>query len=446
LAASGGTPPYSWKFGDNAAGSVPPGLSLTTDGTLAGTPTQYTPPSAQDNTNTFNVVISDSSTPKQTAPAALSILVARTLKIENTALPAATVGVTTDVPLTASGGVPPYTWTATALPNPNIGVQIVNGNTLEYNPIAATNSIITLTVKDSENIPDSNHLDLPLTIVPLQLATTTALTSSNSTAGTSQSIVLTAKVTQPQGGAPPTGQVTFYNGTTILGTAMLDANATATFQTSFASTGVYSITASYGGNALYAPSASTPLTETVVNPTVNGSIGPSSLTIQSGKTGQLIITITPVGGYTGTINFSCGTLPPKVSCAFNPPSLTIPANSGPITDTLTVSTGATQVATAIEPSSGHGPTSVEIFSAATFWLPGSLGLLLTMVSRRRSVFIPKRCNRWLAATLWILCAMGLASCGGTTANKAAPGTYKISVSLTVQGQAAQSINATVIVQ
>jgi hypothetical protein len=444
LDASGGTPRYSWSFGNNAAGSVPPGLSLTTDGTLAGTPTQYTPLSAQY--NTFNVVVSDSATPKQTAPATLSILVARTLKIETTALPTATVGVTTDVPLTASGGIPPYTWSATVLPNPNIGVQLVNGNVLEYNPTAATNSIVTLTVKDSENIPDSTQTNLPLTIVPLQLATTTALTSSNSTAGTGQSIVLTAKVTQPQGGVPPAGQVTFFNGTVIVGTAMLGADATATLQTSFANAGVYSLIASYGGNAIYAPSASTPLTETVVTPTVNGSISPSSITIQSGNTGQLIITITPVGGYAGTINFSCGTLPPEVSCAFSPQSLTIPTNSGPMTDTLTVSTGATHVATAVEPFSGRGPMHVGIFSAATFWLPGSLGLLLTMVSRKRRVFIPQRRNRWLVATLGILCAMGLASCGGSTANKAAPSTYQISVSLTVQGQAAQSIIATIIVQ
>jgi uncharacterized repeat protein (TIGR03803 family) len=444
LQASGGTPPYIWSFGKNAAGSVPPGLSLTTDGTLAGTPTQYTPLSV--NHNTFGVEVSDSSNPKQTTPATLSILVERTLKIETTALPNATVGVTTEVPLTASGGIPPYTWTATTLPNPNIGVQIVNGNTLEYNPIAATNSIVTLTVKDSENIADTNQVDLPLTIMPLQLATTTTLTSSNSTAGTSQSIVLTAKVTQPQGGVTPTGQVTFFNGTAILGTAMLGADATATFQTSFANTGVYSITASYGGNAVYAPSASTPLTETVVTPTVSGSISPSSVTIQSGKTGQLVITITPVGAYTGTINFSCGTLPQHVSCSFNPPTLTIPANSGPVTDTLTVNTSATQVASATELFFGRGHTSAGIFSAVTFWLPGSLGLLLTLVSRKRRLANPRRHSYWLVATLSILCAMGLAGCGATSSNKVAPGTYKIPVTLSVQGQTAQSINATIIVQ
>jgi uncharacterized repeat protein (TIGR03803 family) len=444
LQASGGTPPYSWSPAP-AAGIVPPGLSLTTDGTLAGTPTQYTPPSA--NYNTFGVVVSDSSNPKQTTPpATLSILVNSTLKIENTALPTATVGVTTDVPLTASGGVPPYTWTATVLPNPNIGVQIVNGNTLEINPIAATNSYITLTVTDSENIPDTKQLPLPLTIMPLQLPTSTALTSSNSTAGTGQSIVLTATVTQPQGGVAPTGLVTFFNGTAILGTAMLGANATATFQTSFTNTGVYSITASYGGNAIYALSASAPLTETVVTPTVTGSINPSSVTIQSGKTGQLVITITPVGDYTGTISFSCGTLPPHVSCTFNPASLTIPTNSGPLTDTLTVSTGPTQVASATEPHSGRGPTHAGIFSAVTFWLPGSLGLLLTITGRKRRLANPRHHSYWLAATLWMLCAMGLASCIGTTANKVPPGTYKIPVTLSVQGQAVQSINATIIVR
>src|SRR5262245_31559212 len=37
LSATGGTPPYSWSL---ASGSLPSGLSLSSSGTISGTPTQ----------------------------------------------------------------------------------------------------------------------------------------------------------------------------------------------------------------------------------------------------------------------------------------------------------------------------------------------------------------------------------------------------------------------
>ena len=139
---------------------------------------------------------------------------------------------------------------------------------------------------------------------------------------------------------------------------------TAALQTSFAATGVFGITATYSGNGVDGPSTSTPLMETVITPTVSASIAPSSLTIQSGKSGQLVITLTPDGGYTGTVNFSCGTLPPHVSCAFAPPSLTIAAGSGPVMDTLTVSTGAPLMARLRKPFGGV--TSSGLFRRDSF--------------------------------------------------------------------------------
>lgn len=446
LAASGGTLPYKWSLGQNAPGSVPAGLALAEDGTLSGIPSQYS--TATNGLNEFNVQVTDSSNPPlQPVPTTFAIAVKKTLKAETTTLPNGTLGVVTDVPLVASGGIPPYAWTAAVLPNPNIGVQVVNGNTLEYNPTVAGNSVVTLTVQDSERMPDSAQVNASLIILPLQLATTTTLTSSNTTAGTGQSIVFTAKVTPSQGTVAPTGQVTFFNGSTTLGIVALGANGGATFQTSFTSAGVDTITAMYGGSGTYAPSTSSPLTETVVTPQVNATVSPTSLTIQSGNSGQLVITVTPVGGYTGTITFSCGALPPHVSCAFNPPSLTITANSGPLTDTLTVSTGTTQTASTFELRPGSGITPTSLFATATLWFPSSLALLMVLlVSCNGRLAVLQRRNAWLVATLCIVCVVALASCGSATANKAVPGTYKIPVTLSVQGQAAQNINATIIVQ
>ncbi|HHY65621.1 MAG TPA: IPTL-CTERM sorting domain-containing protein, partial [Alicyclobacillus sp.] len=65
LDASGGTSPYTWTV---VNGSLPDGLTLSTDGTISGTPTTA-------DTVTFTVQATDSSDPPQTATASLGITV-----------------------------------------------------------------------------------------------------------------------------------------------------------------------------------------------------------------------------------------------------------------------------------------------------------------------------------------------------------------------------------
>jgi hypothetical protein len=318
----------------------------------------------------------------------------------------------------------------------------VNGNVLEYNPIVAANSIVTLTVQDSENQFATATVNLPLTTLPAPLLTTTTLTSSNTTAGTGESVTFTAKVT-PSAGLTPTGQVIFSNGTATLGTVALDANGSATLQTSFAATGVYSITATYSGNGVDAASTSSPVTETVITPGVTAAFSPASLTIQPGSSGQLVITVTPTGGYTGTLQFTCGTLPAHVSCAFAPPSLTITAGGGPFTDTLTVSTNAPATAMLLEPR--NGGTRNSLFTTTTFWLPGSLAAMMGLVLKNRRRSAPRWRNLWIIAILCLAGAAALTGCGGSN-NNARAGTYTIPVTLTLAGGATQNVSATVTIE
>ena len=438
LEAGGGKPPYTWSLGVNVAGNVPPGMNLLSDGTFTGTPTQFS--TAANGYNGFNVVVSDSSTPMQTAPANMTIAVQSTLKVVTSSLPNGTVGVVMEVPLAATGGVPPYTWTASATPNPNIGIQVINGNVLEYNPTAALISVITLTVKDSETTADQKTVNLDLTTLPALVPTTTTLTSSTTTAGTGESVTLTAKVTALSG-LIPTGQMTFASGTSTLGTASLDSNGVATLQTSFAATGVFNLTAAYSGNGVDAGSVSVPLTETVVTPGITTAVSPVSLSVKPGSSGQIVITVTPVGGYTGTIDFTCGTLPPHISCTFVPPTLAI-TGAGPFTDTLTVNTNGSQTATLIKPAINRGGDDDGLFVATTLWLPGSLAALLGLVRRRRKGSAPR--SFWIMAILWFAAMGALSSCGGS--NNARPGTYTIPISISVSGEASQNITAKVVVQ
>lgn len=106
--------------------------------------------------------------------------------------------------------------------------------------------------------------------------TTTALTTSAATSVYGQSVNFTGTVTGSSGG-PPTGTVDFKDGTTSLGTGTLSAGV-ATLSISTLAVGTHSITAVYGGDANFAGSTSSAVTQTITDATTNtGSVAGAGL-------------------------------------------------------------------------------------------------------------------------------------------------------------------------
>jgi len=105
LNASGGVPPYSWTI---VGGSPPaPGLSLSSGGLISGQPT-----TKGAFTNTYRVQDNNGAAVTQS----LTITVAE-LIIDTTSLPMGRVGEQYGPEvLTASGGTPPYVWSAAVVP------------------------------------------------------------------------------------------------------------------------------------------------------------------------------------------------------------------------------------------------------------------------------------------------------------------------------------------
>jgi hypothetical protein len=89
-------------------------------------------------------------------------------------------------------------------------------------------------------------------------STTTTLSSSSTSATTGAGVTLTAKVAP----SAATGTVTFYDGSTSLGTGAV-SSGTATLSTSFSTAGTHAVTAAYGGSTTYASSTSSAMSITV---------------------------------------------------------------------------------------------------------------------------------------------------------------------------------------
>lgn len=105
--ASGGEQPYTW---DIKSGSLPAGLALTAStGAISGTPTQT-------GTSSFTVEVRDTSSPIATASASmnLSVIAEPNLQVSSAGLPSGLTQVTYTANLSASGGIPPYSWLVTS--------------------------------------------------------------------------------------------------------------------------------------------------------------------------------------------------------------------------------------------------------------------------------------------------------------------------------------------
>jgi hypothetical protein len=101
MGAAGGTAPYTWEM---ASGLLPPGITLSPTGTLAGTATE-------SGSFPISIKVTDSSPRPETATMTYKLVVApESLLVATTALPGAATGSPYVASLAASGGTAPFTW------------------------------------------------------------------------------------------------------------------------------------------------------------------------------------------------------------------------------------------------------------------------------------------------------------------------------------------------
>ena len=246
------------------------------------------------------------------------------------------------------------------------------------------------------------------------IGTTTTITPSNTAPSTGTNVTYTIGVSSNTGSTTPTGTVDIsVNGTAA--TTVTLTNGAATYQASYSTAGAYSIVASYQGDTTHA--ASTGTTSINVGGVSSGkgtfTITAPTLTVTDGTLGTSTITVTPAGGYTGTILFSLSTTSSNLTYVCPVISNLTVSGTAPVTTTLGMDTnGANCYAT------GQVRKSIKHLSASN--APGSsprgpiaagtalAGLLLFGLLGRKSARL-----RSLAAVILIASAgIAFSGCGG----------------------------------
>jgi trimeric autotransporter adhesin len=174
-------------------------------------------------------------------------------------------------------------------------------------PVAA-NSI---TAQYSGDTNFTSSTSSPVTVTVSKVTTTTALTFAPTSPTYGTNVEFTATVSQASTGTlPPSGDVDFYNGSTLLASVAL-TNDVANFSTSALPVGTNSITATYVGDSNYSGSTSTPATVVTVTPvSTTTTVTFSPMLPVSGQVVTLTATIAPSAtgpaSPTGTVDFFNG--------------------------------------------------------------------------------------------------------------------------------------------
>jgi Bacterial Ig-like domain (group 3) len=232
---------------------------------------------------------------------------------------------------------------------------------------------------------------------------TISLASSPNPSNFGQAVNLAATAT---GSKTPTGTITFNDGSSALGTGVLNSSGVATYTTSSLAVGQHSITAVYGGDANNAGGTSLVLNQTVNAADFAISSTQSSETISAGASASLIVTVTSLGSFSNPISFSCSGLPASASCTFSPSTVT--PNGNTATTNLSIATTGHTASLTSTPLDQPSSSSHAICLAFPTMVLGMLGI----ATPKRRKFLSYALACLLTGICWFQVACGGSGSGG----------------------------------
>jgi large repetitive protein len=299
-----GTPTGTISFYD---GSTLIGTSTLSSGIATITTTQLTAAShaltAQYSGDTTNAT-STSNTVTEVVNHATTV----TVIASTNATPTVGTSVTFYASVSSTNGPAPTGTVAFTDGVTNIGSGTLdsNGNT-NFSTATLTPGTHRIVATYSGDSNDATSASTALVETVQQINTVTSLTSSANPANAGASVKLTANVSMVTGAIADgaiTGTVAFSNGSTSLGSAVIDVNGNASLSLSTLPVGTNTIVAVYSGATNYATSTSNALPEVIDQTTTTTTLSSSNQSALEGKSITLTANVaTLTGTATGTINF-----------------------------------------------------------------------------------------------------------------------------------------------
>ncbi len=378
LSATGGSGAgYTWT---KTAGSLPAGVTLSSAGTISGTPTAA-------GTSSFTVQVTDSDS--DTATAQLSITINAALAVSTSSLPAGTVNTSYSQTLAATGGVSPYTWSISAGSLP-AGLTLTGSTGVISGTPTTAGPAVNFTVKVTDSDSNTATASLSITINSAALSiTTTSLPSGTVNTSYSQTLAATGGVSPytwsiSSGSLPAgltlTGSTGVISGTPTTAGPAVDFTVKVTDSDSNTATASLSITInatslSITTTSLPAGTVNTSYSQTLA---ATGGVSPYSWSISSGSlpagltlsgsTG--VISGTPTAA--GTANFTVKVTDTDNNTATQNLSITVNAAALEVTTTqLASGVVGTSYSQTLAASGGAAPYTWSIISGS---LPAGLTL------------------------------------------------------------------------
>ncbi len=208
LTAAGGTTPYTWSVN---AGSLPPGITLSTAGVLAGTPS-----TAGSYPFTVNVIDQNGGI----STASITFVVVGVLSLTFAAPPAGQVGAAYTDTLTATGGTTPYTWSVSAGTLPAGLTLTASTGVLSGTPTTAGTFSFTVMVADAASQTATKATSVTIAAGALTISVPVTAVLPSTPPGTTTTAQLgTVTVTDQRGTAPASWTATVTATTFVTGGA-----------------------------------------------------------------------------------------------------------------------------------------------------------------------------------------------------------------------------------
>jgi len=291
------------------------------------------------------------------------------------------------------------------------------------------------------------------------IGTTTTVSATTTTPASGANDTITITVASSTGSTTPTGSIslsidgggTSYSSSGSVVPLTLGSGGTVTYTANFTTAGVHTLVAQYAGDTTHAASTGTVAITIAGSSSGKGTfaLAATPLTVSQGNSGSSTITVTPSGGYTGTVylTFSssndsaltnlCYEFTTTLSSGDGSVSVT---GTAPVTTQLTFDTNAADcVSAAVAKSGKHAMHRFGPVKTSQNNLPGRnpaplgiafAGLLLAGFLGRHS-----RKFRGLAAVIGLLAiGLGLSACGGGSSSTSVSDPPKGTYTITVTGQ------------